>query len=137
MPSRGVRRRRPPGWAPAGRRAVGCPPSDHNGYKQEGLHIAQSVIHDGLRWSAARGYLRPAMRRPNLHVMLKTLVTKVLIEDGAATGIEVLDRGRPRRITSDREVIVCAGAINTPKLLMLSGVGDPDELRRHGIDVVA
>src|SRR4030081_958179 len=69
--------------------------------------------------------------------MLKTLVPKVLFEDGAATGIEVLDRGRPRRITSDREVIVCAGAINTPKLLMLSGVGDPDELRRYDIDVVA
>ena len=110
---------------------------DHNGYKQEGLHIAQSFIHDGLRWSAARGYLRPAMRRPNLHVMLKTLVAKVLIENGAAIGIEILDRGRRRRIASDREVIVCAGALNTPKLLMLSGVGDPDELCRHGIEVVA
>ncbi len=110
---------------------------DHNGYKQEGLHIAQSFIHDGLRWSAARGYLRPALRRPNLHVMRRTLVTRILINDGAATGIEVRHRGRPRRIGSDREVIVCAGALNTPKLLMLSGVGDPDELRRYGIDVVA
>src|SRR5438270_4038718 len=110
---------------------------DHNGYKQEGLHIAQSFIHDGLRWSAARGYLHPAMRRPNLHLMRRTLVTKVLIEDGAATGIEVMKGKHRRRIASDREVIVCAGAINTPKLLMLSGIGDPDELRRHGIDVAA
>jgi choline dehydrogenase len=110
---------------------------DHNGRRQEGLHVAQSFINDGVRWSASRAYLRPAMRRPNLTVMKTTLVNRILIEDGAAVGIEVADQGAPRRFTCVREVIVCAGAINTPKLLMLSGVGHPDQLRTHGITVTA
>jgi choline dehydrogenase len=111
--------------------------ADHNGYRQEGLHVAQSFIHRGVRWSAPRAYLRSAMSRPNLRVLPKSLVSMILIENGTAVGIEVVTKGGKRRITCDREVILSAGAVNSPKLLMLSGVGSPDELRRHGIDVAA
>lgn len=110
---------------------------DHNGYRQEGMHVAQSFIHDGVRWSAPRAYLRSAMRRPNLTVLPKTLVTRVLVENGAATGIEVAGPDGPRRVTCEREVILCAGAVNTPKLLLLSGIGPADDLREVGVDVVA
>jgi len=101
------------------------------------MHVAQSFIHDGLRWSSSRAYLRPAVKRPNLRVMTRTRVTRVIFANDAAIGIEVSDRRGRRTITCDREVILCAGAVNTPKLLMLSGVGPADELRGHGIGVVA
>lgn len=110
---------------------------DHNGYRQEGLHVAQSYIHDGKRWSSARGYLHPAATRENLRVLKNAMVNRVVIENGAATGIEVLENGVKRQVTCEREVILCAGAFNSPQLLMLSGIGDPDELRRHGIPLKA
>ena len=100
---------------------------DHNGYRQEGMHVAQSFIHNGLRWSSSRAYLRPAAKRPNLRVMARTLVARVLFAKGTAIGIEVADRQGGRTITCEREVILCAGAVNTPKLLMLSG----DRARRR------
>ncbi|MGK5115191.1 choline dehydrogenase [Geodermatophilus sp. CPCC 205506] len=112
--------------------------ADHNGYRQEGLHIAQSFIANGVRSSSSRAYLRPAAGRSNLHVLKRATVRRVLFENGAAVGIEVAARrGAPRRIRCAREVIVSAGAINSPRLLMLSGVGDPDELARHGIGLIA
>jgi choline dehydrogenase len=110
---------------------------DHNGYRQEGLHVAQSFIHEGVRWSASRAYLRPVRQRGNLEVLNQTLVRRVVVEDGVATGVEVGDGALSRVITCEREVVLCAGAINTPQLLMLSGVGDPDQLRAHGIATVA
>ncbi|MEW9616165.1 choline dehydrogenase [Shinella sp. S4-D37] len=110
---------------------------DHNGYRQEGLHVAQSFIHDGKRWSSARGYLHPAERRENLHILKNAMVNRVVIENGAAVGIEVLENGMKRQVICEREVVLCAGAFNSPQLLMLSGVGDPDELRRHGIPLKA
>lgn len=106
---------------------------DHNGYKQEGLHVAQAFIHNGMRWTTARGFLDPAMNRDNLTVMSNTTVRRVSIENGAAVGIEIDTANGPQRVTCDREVILCAGAFNSPQLLMLSGVGDPDELRKHDI----
>jgi choline dehydrogenase len=111
--------------------------ADHNGYKQEGMHIAQSFIHGGVRWSASRGYLRPALRRPNLQVVRNALARRIVIEKGTVVGVEVSVKGHPRTITCAREVVLCAGAINTPKLLLLSGVGPGEELRRHGIAVLA
>jgi choline dehydrogenase len=110
---------------------------DHNGYRQEGLHVAQSFIHEGVRWGASRAYLRPARQRRNLRIMSKTLVRRVVVEYGSATGVEVADGAVSRVITCEREVVLCGGAINTPQLLMLSGVGDPDQLRTHGITIVA
>ena len=111
--------------------------ADHNGYRQEGLHVAQASIHDGVRWSSARAYLRPALRRDNLDVLMNTLVRRVVIHDGAAVGVEVGEASSARTILCDREVILCSGPVNSPKLLMLSGVGDPDELRRLGIPILA
>lgn len=111
--------------------------TDHNGFRQEGMHVAQSFIHGGTRWSASRAYLRPAADRENLHVLKASTVRRVLVEDGSATGVEVARRGTTRRFTASREVVVSAGAINSPLLLMRSGIGDPDELSAHGIALVA
>jgi choline dehydrogenase len=110
---------------------------DHNGYRQEGLHVAQAFIHHGMRWSATRAYLRPAATRPNLTVMKRTRVTRLVVERGAAVGTEVGHGSGRRTITCEREVVLCAGAVNTPKLLLLSGIGPADELTRRGIPVVA
>lgn len=108
---------------------------DHNGYRQEGLHIAQAYIHKGRRWSAARGYLDPASDRPNLHICTNALVERILLDGHKATGIQY-QVGRKRLIAqAGREVILCAGAFNSPKLLMLSGIGNTEDLRQHGIDV--
>ena len=112
-------------------------PADHNAYRQEGLHIAQSFIDQGVRWSSAKAYLRPAAKRSNLTVLTRRLVTSVVVRDGVAEGITVDEKGKTRTICCDREVILCAGAMHSPKLLMLSGIGPADELRRHGIAVVA
>ncbi len=109
--------------------------ADHNGYRQEGLHVAQVFIHRGIRWNASRGYLRPAAGRPNLTLLTNALVERVEISNGSATGITVRQGHERPTITANREVILCAGAFNSPQLLMLSGVGDGDELRRHGIAV--
>jgi len=110
---------------------------DHNGYRQEGLHIAQAFIHRGLRWNANRGYLQPALGKPNLQLLPHALVERVLIEDCRAVGVVVRGPAGPRSIRAEREVILSAGAYNSPKLLMLSGIGDADHLRDHGIEVLA
>ncbi|MFT9159459.1 MAG: choline dehydrogenase [Acetobacter sp.] len=110
---------------------------DHNGYRQEGLHIAQAYIHEGYRWSTSRGYLRPAQVRENLTLLARCLVNRILIDKGSAVGVEVDDHGTPRQIFCEREVILCAGAFNSPQLLMLSGVGDADELATHNIALKA
>ncbi len=107
---------------------------DHNAYRQEGLHVAQAYIHGGRRWSAARGYLDPATKRPNLHVCTDALVERVLVEGGQAIGIRYRRRGRSEIAHAVREVVLCAGAFNSPKLLLLSGIGDTSELRALGID---
>jgi choline dehydrogenase len=113
--------------------------ADHNGYRQEGMHIAQVFIDNGVRWSASRAYLRPAAHRSNLTVLANTTVNRIVVIGGIAEGIEIEDRrgSGTRFIGCHREVIVCAGAVNTPRLLMLSGIGPGDELRRHGVKVVA
>jgi choline dehydrogenase len=110
---------------------------DHNGYQQEGMHTAQAFIDKGVRQSASRAYLRPAAHRSNLTVLTKTMVTQVVVRNGAAEGIEVQERGTTRVIPCHREVILCAGAMGTPQLLMLSGVGPAEELNRHGLKITA
>jgi len=110
---------------------------DHNGYQQEGLHVAQAFIHQGLRCSSARAYLHPAHHRRNLRVLSRAHVTRILMEQGVAIGVTLEHQDQTRSVRAHREVILCAGAFNTPQLLMLSGVGDPDALRQHGIAVQA
>lgn len=107
--------------------------SDHNAERQEGLHIAQALVHQGLRWSAARGYLHPAEPRTNLTVMTHGRVHKIVFDGDQARGVQVEHQGTVHTLSAMKEVILCAGAFNTPQLLMLSGIGDADELKRLGI----
>src|SRR5499427_3462965 len=110
--------------------------TDVNGFRQEGFAAFDRNIHHGRRLSAARAYLHPAMSRPNLEVICRTLVTRILFEGTRAAGVEYT-RGSAAEQVSAGEVIVCGGAINTPQLLQLSGVGNAADLAAHGIDVVA
>jgi choline dehydrogenase len=110
---------------------------DVNGYRQEGFAAFDRNVHDGRRLSAARAYLHPVMNRSNLTVETRALTTRILFEGSRATGVEYTRRGRGGRTVSAGEVIVCGGAINSPQLLQLSGVGGEADLRPHGIDVVS
>jgi choline dehydrogenase len=110
---------------------------DVNGFRQEGFAPFDRNVHRGRRLSAARAYLHPVMSRPNLEVRTRTMVTKILFEGDRAVGVEFTQGGgAPRRIRAG-EVVLCGGAFNSPQLLQLSGVGNPEELRALGIDVVA
>lgn len=109
---------------------------DFNGATQEGVGLYQVTQKDGRRWSAARAFLRPVLNRPNLTVLTNTQVTRVLFSGKRATGIEAKISGRLERIEAGREVVLCGGAINSPQLLLLSGVGPAAELKRHGIPLV-
>ena len=109
---------------------------DVNGYRQEGFGPFDRNIRRGRRLSAARAYLHPVMGRPNLEVRTRAFVTRVLFEGRRAVGVEYADRrGSTRRVRAG-EVILSGGSINSPQLLQLSGVGNADELRGLGIDVV-
>ncbi|WP_377645628.1 choline dehydrogenase [Oryzobacter terrae] len=109
---------------------------DVNGYRQEGFAKFDRNIHRGRRLSAARAYLHPVMDRPNLTVRTLAMTTRVLFEGTRAVGVEYVTAGRRHTVRAD-EVILCGGAINTPQLLQLSGVGDPAHLRPLGIETVA
>jgi choline dehydrogenase-like flavoprotein len=118
--------------------ASGFPATDdYNGAQQEGFGRWQATIRDGRRCSAAVAYLRPALVRPGLAVVTDALVTRIVLDGRRATGIEYLQRGQRVAAYAEREVILAAGVINSPQLLMLSGIGDPAELRSHGIAVAA
>jgi choline dehydrogenase len=109
---------------------------DVNGYRQEGFAKFDRNIRRGRRLSAARAYLHPVMRRPNLEVKTRAFVTRIVFEGGRAVGIEVAHgRGAPKTIRGG-EIVLCGGAINSPQLLQLSGVGNAAELRALGIEVV-
>ena len=110
---------------------------DVNGYRQEGFARFDRNIHRGRRLSAARAYLHPVMDRKNLKVETLAQATKVLFEGKRAVGVEYLRAGRSLRSVSAGEVILCGGAINSPQLLQLSGVGNADDLSALGIPVVA
>lgn len=109
---------------------------DFNGAKQAGCGPYQITNRHGLRCSAAVGYLKPARSRPNLHVRTRAVVTRVVLEGGRALGVEVVHRGRKELLRAKREVIVTAGAVGSPKLLMLSGVGPAKHLTQIGIDAL-
>ncbi|MEM8599257.1 MAG: choline dehydrogenase [Bacteroidota bacterium] len=106
---------------------------DFNGPEQEGAGFYQTTTKAGRRWSAADAYLKPAMRRANLTVHTGAQVSQVLIDNGRATGVEYIMDGHLHRVQADREVILAGGAINSPQLLLLSGVGDADALLALGI----
>ena len=111
---------------------------DYNGQQQEGFGAMEQTIYRGQRWSAARAYLRPALKRPNC-TMVRAMARKIVIKDGRAVGVEVERHGNRtiETIRAGREVILAASVFNSPKLLMLSGIGPADELKQHGIEVIA
>jgi choline dehydrogenase len=110
--------------------------TDVNGYRQEGFAAFDRNIHRGRRLSAARAYLHPVMHRKNLTVTTRALVTRVLFSGTRAGGVEYRHGGTVRRVRAG-EIILCGGAINSPQVLQLSGVGDPALLAAHGIGVTA
>lgn len=109
---------------------------DMNGYQQEGLGPMDMTTYKGERWSVAKAYLRPALSRPNLELWLKTLVTRIRIEKNEAIGVECVRDGNVENIDAG-EVILCAGSINSPQVLNLSGIGDGKKLSDLGIGVKA
>ena len=122
-------------FAEAGKSAGHGWTDDYNGERQEGFGRLQMTIRKGRRCSAATAYLRPALRRPNLKIEVLSLATRVVIEGGRAVGVEYTQRGERRVARASREVILSGGVINTPQTLMLSGIGDPAELKRLDIPV--
>ncbi len=109
---------------------------DFNGASQEGVGLYQNTVKNGIRMSAARAYLNPARRRKNLHIETRSHVTRILFEDKRAVGIEYVKRGKRIQVKAGREVILCAGAVNSPQLLQLSGIGSSRMLKSHNIDVI-
>jgi choline dehydrogenase/4-pyridoxate dehydrogenase len=97
----------------------------------------QVTIRNGRRCSAAAAYLRPALKRRNLAVEVNAHVTKVMVENGRAVGVEYVQQGLQRVARAEKEVLLAGGVINSPQVLMLSGIGDPAELQKHGIKVEA
>jgi choline dehydrogenase len=110
---------------------------DFNGEQPEGAGFWQVAIHEGVRVSTASAYLRPAMRRVNLEVQLHALATRVLFDGTRASGVEYERGGTRQQVRARREVVLCGGAINSPQLLEVSGVGDARLLQRLGVPVVA
>jgi choline dehydrogenase-like flavoprotein len=103
----------------------------------EGFCETRVTQRRGARWSTADAYLKPALRRPNLTLHTEASATRVIFDGKRAAGVEFEQLGARRVVTARREVVLCGGAINSPQLLMLSGIGDRDHLAEHGIDVVA
>ncbi|XP_067945995.1 alcohol dehydrogenase [acceptor]-like isoform X2 [Watersipora subatra] len=115
------------------------PNPSYNSGNNQGCSITHTTTKDGRRWSTAKAYLQPAMRNcKNLHVVTGAQTTKILFEGKRAVGVRFLrDGGFPHEVFANKEVILSAGAINSPQLLMLSGVGPKEELQKHGLPVIA
>ena len=111
--------------------------ADFNGHTQEGFGPYQLTIREGRRWSAAKAYLYPVLERPNLKVESQAHVSRILFEGTRAVGVEFAQKKQAVKVRANREVILCGGAVNTPQVLMLSGIGDADVLRRFDIPVRA
>lgn len=125
-----------PAFIEAGRQAGFELTDDYNGSKQEGFGPMEQTIHNGRRWSTANAYLKPALKRQNVSVV-KGFARRVVIENQRAIGVEIEARGTIQVVKARREVIVAASSINSPKILMLSGIGPAQHLRDNGIAVIA
>ncbi len=120
----------------AGRQAGYAVTDDYNGRQQEGFGPFDMTVWKGQRWSAANAYLRPALQSPNCD-LVRAFACKIVIEDGRAVGVEIERGGNVELIRAEREVILAASSINSPKLLLLSGIGPAAHLAEHGIAIVA
>jgi len=123
-------------WVEAGRQAGYPMTNDLNGYQQEGLGPMDMTTWRGRRWSAAKAYLRPAMSRGNVELVTRALTHRLIFEGRKTVGVEYSVAGRLQKARARREVIVSGGSINSPQLLMLSGVGPADDLRKLDIPVI-
>ncbi len=110
---------------------------DFNGAEQEGAGLYQVTCRNGRRWSVDSAYLEPARQRPNLDVETGAFVTRIVVEGERAAGVTYRTGGSEVTVGARREVLLCGGAVNSPQLLLLSGIGPAAHLREHGIDVVA
>jgi choline dehydrogenase len=113
-----------------------APTDDVNGYRQEGFGRMDMTVHRGRRCSAAAAYLKPAMQRPNLTVRTNIMVSRIIFEKSRAVAVTCLQGNATHEIRASREIILAGGAINSPQLLKLSGIGPAAELRAHGIEIV-
>ncbi|GHB26371.1 oxygen-dependent choline dehydrogenase [Pseudovibrio japonicus] len=136
--SRGTR------WSPlyeafvqAGEEAGYARTEDYNGYRQEGFGEMEMTVHNGRRWSAANAYLWPIKGRENLEIISGAHVNRILMEGKRAVGVEYMRGGKLTELKCTREVVISASSINSPKLLMHSGIGDAAALSALGIDVIA
>jgi choline dehydrogenase len=120
----------------AGREAGYPVTQDYNGHQQEGFGAMEMTVHNGIRWSAANAYLRPALRRRNTQLIANAFVTRIVLKGKRAVGVEYDLGGELFIALANREVIVAASSINSPKLLQVSGIGPPDVLRTAGVSVV-
>ncbi len=111
--------------------------ADFNGAAQDGCGFYQLTQKDGRRWSTASAFLRPALERPNLTVITGALTCRIRVEGRRAVGVEYVRRGQSALADASREVILCGGSVNSPQLLMLSGIGPAEHLRAVGVPVVA
>jgi choline dehydrogenase-like flavoprotein len=117
--------------------AAGLPPNaDFNGAEQVGAGLSQVTQKRGMRWTTADGFVAPALKRPNFTVCTDVHVNRLRIEDGRVVGVEATRAGRQDFHRAEREVVLSAGAFNTPQILMLSGIGPADHLAQHGVRVV-
>lgn len=108
---------------------------DYNGRQQEGFGAMHMTVKNGVRWSTANAYLKPALSRPNLTVITQALIQRVLLEDKKAVGVTFIKDGRLQQVGSNREVILSAGSVGSPHLLQLSGIGPASVLHQAGIEV--
>ena len=125
-----------PVFVEAARQAGHAANVDFNAASQEGVGLYQVTHRNGERCSAAKAYLAPALVRPNLTVVTDVRVTRIVMDGRRATGVEFIQAGQRQRLSAAREVLLCAGALQSPQVLMLSGIGPADELARHGIEQV-
>ena len=107
---------------------------DYNGADQEGVGYFQQTAWKGLRWSTAKGFLKPALKRPNLHLRINSQVTKLVFSGNRVTAVRFVDKDKQRhQDTATREVLLCCGAVGSPQILQLSGIGDSEHLKKLGI----
>jgi choline dehydrogenase len=109
---------------------------DNNGFRQDGFGLSDKNTYRGRRWSAFDAYLKPALARENLHVETGCLTHRIIFDRKSAIGVEYDLRGELTQVYAEKEVLISAGSINSPQLLMLSGVGDAEQLNHHGLPVV-
>jgi choline dehydrogenase len=124
-------------WMKAGEQAGYVRTGDYNGYRQEGFDRMSMTVKDGVRWSTANAYLRPALSRKNLSLETHARVMRLVFEGRRAVGVVYRQGNQEFTVRARREVILSGGPINSPQLLKLSGIGPAQELREHGIPVLA